>query len=44
MEELCQGKSIPWSDMEEYLDLHREVMEPFVAMSKSKLIKNEMIE
>jgi hypothetical protein len=44
MEEKCQGKSIPWSVMEQYLTLHAEAMEPFVAMNKSKLIKIEMIE
>jgi hypothetical protein len=44
MEEKCQGKSIPWSDMEQYLALHAEAMEPFIAMSKSKLIKTEMME
>jgi hypothetical protein len=44
MTDKCQGKSIPWSDMESYLTLHQMSMEPFVAMSKSGLIKTEMIE
>ena len=44
MEELCKGKSIPWSDMEQYLALHAEVMEPFVTMSKQKIIKVEILE
>jgi Cu2+-containing amine oxidase len=44
MEDKCQGKSIPWTDMEHYLALHQEVMEPFVPLGKSKLIKIEMIE
>jgi hypothetical protein len=46
MEEKCQGKSIRWSDMEKYLELHQENMVPFVdmVMSKKKLMKIEMIE
>ncbi len=44
MEEKCQGKSVPWSDMQQYLDLHKTILEPIVEMNKTKLIRSEFIE
>ena len=44
MEDKCQGKSVPWSHMQQYLDLHKKLIEPFEAINKESLIKPEILE
>ena len=44
MEDQCQGKSIPWSDIECLLNFYKEFIMPFEHMMNKKLMKTEMIE
>ena len=44
MEDRWKGKSIPWSDIQEYLRLHKDLIKPFEDLNQKNLMRPEFIE
>jgi hypothetical protein len=39
-----EGKKVPWSHFQEYIEIHNKQINPFIFLKESKAMKEEEIE